>query len=118
MYIKTRLAAARAAGDGLGVDIGTVASGIATAADITTDPYLPETICRARQLLAIEAETAVPTCVKTASGKMGGIGLRKAMPVLRGYVFAEQNPWVYPVAAAVAIGVPFLLGVLIGRSSK
>lgn len=102
----------------LGVDLDTVASGIATAADITTDPYLPETICRAKQLLAIEADKKVPSCSVTPGGKQGGIGLRKAMPVLRGYVFAEQHRWVYPAAVAVAIGVPFVLGVIFGRSSK
>lgn len=101
-----------------GVDAATVATGIATAADITTDPYLPETICRAKQLLAIEAKTAVPACATTPSGKFGGIGLRKVMPALRAYVYAEQRPWVYPLAIGAAVGIPFLLGVLAGRSSK
>jgi hypothetical protein len=98
--------------------IHSVATGLNTAVDIGTDPYLPETICRAQQLVAIENKRPVPLCARTADGLRGGIGLRGAMPVLRGYVYAQQHPWVYPAVGAVAIGVPILIGYLLGKGSK
>src|SRR3990172_6644847 len=98
--------------------IHSVTSGISTAVNISTDPYLPETICRAQQLVAIENDKAVPPCALTRSGLRGGIGLRGVMPVLRAYVYAQQRPWIYPVAVAAAVGVPVLLGYLLGKGSR
>jgi hypothetical protein len=37
------------------------------------------------------------------------------MPVLRGYVYAQQNQWVYPVAVLAAIGLPMWIGYELGR---
>jgi len=103
---------------GLGVDFSTIAEGVSTAADVAADPYLPETICRTRQLLAIEGKRPVPVCTRTRDGLQGGIGLRKAMPVMRGYVYAETHRWVYPAAIAAVIGVPFLLGFFVGKGAR
>ena len=109
---------ARSSLGGIVDTIKTVTSGVSTAVDISTDPYLPETICRAKQLAAIEDRTTVPTCTNTRPGLQGGIGLRKAMVPLRAYVYAEQRPWVYPVAIAAVIGIPLLVGVMIGKGSR
>ncbi len=82
---------------------------------LAEDPYLVEGACMITQLHAIETKKPVPTCARTPGGRTGGIGLRKAVPVFRAYVYAEQHPWVKPVAVAAAVGVPFLLGYLVGR---
>lgn len=103
---------------GLSGTAETIAAGIATANDVSTDPYLPETICRARQLFAVEDHAAVPSCPTTPPNLPGGIGLRKAMPLLRGYVYAESNKWVYPAVIAVAVGIPIALGFFLGRASR
>lgn len=95
-----------------------VAEGVSTAVDVSHDPYLGEAICRVQQLVAIENKREVPVCTKTASGLVGGVGMRRLMPALRGYVYAQQHPWVYPVAGAVAIGVPVLIGYLLGKGLK
>lgn len=90
---------------------------LGTAAKIISDPYLPEAACRVSQLHAIENKKAVPTCATTPAGRGGGIGIRKAMPLLRGYVYAERHPVVKPLAIAGALGVPLLIGFLLGRRS-
>ena len=98
--------------------VSKVVSGVQTAVDVSADPYLSETICRVQQLIAIENNRPVPICNETPSGLVGGIGLRRAMPILRGYVYAQQHPWVYPVAGAVAVGIPVLIGYLLGKGSR
>lgn len=96
--------------------LSTVTGAVGTAASVTQDPYLSETICHVQQLAENEKTGKITTvCAKTPDGRTGGIGLRKVVKPLRAYVYAEQNPWVYPAAAAVAIGVPFLLGYLMGK---
>lgn len=91
---------------------------IGSAAKVLADPYLPEAACRVAQLHAIENKLAVPACPTTPSGRVGGIGLRKVMPIMRAYVYAERHPIVKPVAVAAAIGVPVLIGFLLGRGSR
>jgi hypothetical protein len=96
--------------------LSTVTGAIGTAASAVNDPYLPETICHVRQMSELEnGGRVVTTCAKTADGLRGGIGLRKFVKPLRAYVYAEQNPWVYPVAIGAAVGVPLLLGYLLGK---
>lgn len=93
-----------------------VTGAIGTAATAAQDPYLPETICHVRQLAELEASGKVTTgCAVTPDGLRGGIGLRKLVKPLRGYVYAEQNKWVYPVAIGAAVGIPFLIGYLMGK---
>lgn len=96
----------------------TLLSGVSTAVDIGNDPYLAETICRAEQLVAIENKKTLPTCATTPGGLRGGIGLRTAMPMLRGLVYAQQHKWVYPAAVAAVVGVPLLAGILIGKAMR
>lgn len=111
----------RARSGGLG-DVASTLANLATAVqtgvEVGSDPYLPETICRAQQLIAIENQRPVPACASTPANLSGGIGLRIAMPVLRGLVYAQQHKWVYPVAVAGVIGVPMLVGYLLGKGSK
>jgi hypothetical protein len=95
--------------------LSSVESVAQTIGNVGSDPYLPEVICRVNQLHAINGGQAVPACAVTPPGLTGGVGMGRAMPVLRGYVFAEQNRWVYPVAIGAIVGVPFLLGYLFGK---
>lgn len=98
--------------------LGDVASLAAKVSDLSTDPYLNETICRLEQVKAIRGNDPVSTCARTPAGLPGGVGLRKAVPLLRGYVFAEQHPWVYPIAVGAIVGLPVLVGFLLGRATK
>ncbi len=88
---------------------------VSTIVDVSQDPYLSEVICRAGQLSDIEAGRAVKPCANLRDGMTGGIGLRKVVKPLRAYVYAEQHKWVYPVAAAAILGIPFLLGMAMAR---
>lgn len=105
-YLRKRYG--RTAVTGLGDTIATLAS---TAAD----PYLSEVICRVGQLKAIENHEVVPPCATTPPNLGGGVGLRRVMPALRGYVYAEQHAWVYPAVIGTVIGFPLLIGYLIAR---
>lgn len=98
--------------------LGTAAPTVSAASKVLTDPYWPEAVCRVGQLHAIENKQRVPACPKTPAGRTGGIGLRKVMPLMRGYVYAEQHPIVKPVAVAAAIGIPVLIGYLLGKGSR
>jgi len=95
--------------------LGDVQSVVQTAADVLNDPYLSEAICHVQQLAAIENKRPVPTCTVTAPNLAGGVGIRKAMPAMRAYVYAEQHPWVKVAAVAGVLGVPMLVGYLLGR---
>lgn len=96
--------------------MGDLASTLGTAADVASDPYLSEVICRIGQLKNIDRHEAVATCTNTpGDGAGGGIGLRKAVPALRAYVYAQQNTWVYPLAVAAIVGIPMWIGFKIGR---
>lgn len=96
--------------------MGDVASAVKTGADVIGDPYFGETVCRVQQLRAIERKEAVPTCMVTQPNLPGGVGLRKAMPAIRGYVWAERNrPLSYALIAAGVLGLPMLLGYAIGK---
>lgn len=98
--------------------MGDLASTLATAADVASDPYLTEVVCHVAQLKAIDHGEPVPVCARTPGGAAGGVGLRNAIPVLRGYVYAQQHRWVYAVAVAAVIGLPMLIGYRLGQTSR
>ena len=91
---------------------------LSTLTSAAQDPYLSETICRVGQLKAIENAQPVPGCAITAPNLGGGVGLRKVMPALRAYVYAEQHPWVYPAAVLGVIGLPMLIGYALGKGGS
>ena len=96
--------------------MGDLTSTLNAAVDVASDPYLPEIVCRIQQLKQVAQNQPVQQCTDTPDSVPGGLGLRNAMPVLRGYVYAQQNPWVYPVAILAVLGLPFVLGFELGRS--
>lgn len=95
--------------------MGDVSQVIGTALDVASDPYLAEVVCHVQQLKAIDHGEPVAVCAQTPAGVVGGVGLRKAIPALRAYVYAEQNPWVYPIAIAAIIGIPMWIGYELGK---
>lgn len=101
----------------LGVSATDVISAINSVSQTVTDPYLPEAMCRVKQLYQIQTGKKPDVCAATPMNRTGGIGVKKAIYPLRGAVYAEQHPWVYPAAVAAVVGVPFLLGYLFGKGS-
>jgi len=91
---------------------------ISTLVGTATDPYLSEVICRVGQLRSIENHQTPGPCATTAPNLGGGVGLRKVMPAMRAYVYAEQHPWVYPAAVAGVIGLPLLIGYFLAKGSS
>jgi len=120
-YLKKRIAMRRSPMSGLG-DINSIVNAVTgalgTSLDIANDPYLQETICHIGQLKQINAGQAAGACAETAPNLAGGVGLGKVQPYLRAYVYAEENKWVYAVAAAVIIGLPMLIGYDLGKAAK
>ncbi len=98
--------------------MGDLTSTITTAIDIASDPYLEEVVCRIGQIKHIDHGEPVGTCADTPDGVVGGVGLRTAVPVLRAYVYAQQNKWVYPVAVAVILGLPLWIGYELGKGDR
>ena len=94
-----------------GVDVGAL---VGTASSILQNPYVPEVLCRVKQLDAYHRGAPVVSCQSTPPVP-DALGLGKFMLPIRGYVYAEQHPWAYAVGTAVVLGVPFLLGYLAGR---
>jgi hypothetical protein len=95
--------------------MGDIGSTIATAIDVATDPYMPEIICRIQQLQQVGRNQPAQVCTDTPNTVTGGVGIANAMPVLRAYVYAQQNPWVYPVAIAAILGLPIWIGYELGK---
>jgi len=96
-------------------DVSSIINVIGTGVDVAQDPYLPELACRLEQLHSINLGQAPGACTTTAPGLSGGVGLGKIMPALRAYVYAEQNPWAWAVAAAAIIGLPMAIGYSLGK---
>jgi hypothetical protein len=105
-------------------------SAIGTAVGGATDPYFPEVICRFSQLQALskgrtplqalmgkKPTVAVPACAKTPPGK-GGIGLERAVKPLRAAVFVNQHPIAVWAGLTAILGVPMLVGYMIGKRSR
>jgi hypothetical protein len=85
-------------------------------AEVIDDPYLPETACRVTQVYQARHDLPVKTCTPTVAGAgSSGIGLNRAIPVMRYVTYAERHKWVYPVTVAAILGIPFLLGYQMGR---
>ena len=106
----------RGRGIAMGDLLSSIEGAIGAGAQIATDPYLPETVCHIQQLAQINAGQAVQACTDTAAGLPGGIGLGSLMTPLRAYVYAKQNPWVFPAAVIAILGIPFYFGLEIGES--
>lgn len=98
--------------------MGDLASTVGTALDVASDPYLSEVVCRVQQLKQIDHGEPVATCASTPDGVAGGVGLRNAIPVLRGYVYAQEHPWVYPVAVALILGIPMWIGYELAKGGR
>ena len=106
-------------------------SAIGVAAGGATDPYLPEVICRISQLQALakgrtpvqmllgkKPTAPVPACTRTPANRKGGIGLERAIKPLRGLVYVNQHPVTVWLGLTAILGVPMLLGYMIGRRSR
>lgn len=107
---------------------GATITGVAGGA--VADPYLPEVACRLSQLQALttgrtpaqiltgkKATVPVPVCKEIPLGRKG-IGVEKAIRPLRAAVYVGQNPSVVWLGAAAIVGVPLLLGYMLGRRSR
>lgn len=94
--------------------MGDVVGTVTTVLDVATDPAMPEVVCRIQQLQAIDHGQPVGVCAETMPG-IGTPWIQRILPVLRGYVYAQQNQWVYPVALMAAIGIPMWIGYELGR---
>jgi hypothetical protein len=120
-YLRKRIASRRKALSGLGdlaSIINSVGSAVGTSIDIVNDPYLSEVVCHLGQIQQINNGQRPGQCSVTPDGLPGGVGLSRAVKPLRYYVYAEQNKWVYALAAAVLIGVPMLIGYDLGKGSR
>lgn len=98
--------------------MGDLASILGAAEGIADDPYLPEMVCMINQLKQINNNLPVAVCTPTADGLPGGVGIGSIIAPMRAFVYAQQNKWVYGVAALALIGLPMWLGYELGKESK
>lgn len=94
--------------------MGDAISTVGTVLDVASDPAMPEVVCRVQQLQAIDRGQTVGVCTETLPG-IGTPWIQRVLPVLRGYVYAQQNQWVYPAALLAVIGIPMWIGYELGR---
>ena len=95
--------------------MGDIASEFNALVNTLNDPYASEVACHIGQLSQIKAGQTVQGCAEVPSGVPGGVGLDNVAIALRYYVYAQQNPWVIPLAAVGIIGLPFLIGYYLGE---
>jgi hypothetical protein len=95
--------------------MGDLSSTLSTALDVASDPAMPEIVCRVQQLLQIDRGQPVQICVDTPDTSFGSSSMARITSALRAYTYAQQNPWIYPVAAAAVIGLPLWIGYILGK---
>ena len=95
--------------------VSSIENSIGAGLDVASDPYLPEIVCHIGQLNQIKTGQTVQNCQELPPGLPGGVGLDRAVVPLRWFVYAQQNPWVYPLAIAVVLGLPMLIGYELGK---
>lgn len=98
----------------MGDALSAIGNAVSAIAGIANDPFSGELTCRVRQIVALGTKTNV-ACTSTPLRAPSPARLKAPVVAMRAYVYAEKNPWAYPVAAAAVVGVPFLLGYLVGR---
>lgn len=94
------------------------------------DPYLPEVMCRITQLKALTAgrtplqamfgkkpTSPVPACATTRLGQKG-IGIERLVKPLRALVYVHQHPATAWLGLTALLGVPMLVGYMIGRKTR
>jgi hypothetical protein len=104
------------------VDYAKAAPGLIDATKgIIEDPYLKEAACNISRLKAVTGgQYPGPPCPPTPGSPdpKKGIGLRYAIKPLHMAVYARQNPWVVPLAAVAVLGIPFFLGMAVGKRRR
>ena len=90
--------------------------------DAVADPYFPNVVQSILELDAVSNLRPPPDpsqgasivnglkSVVTATPGSPGLGLQGASYALDVYVWAKQNPWLFPFAVAAVIGIPMLIG--------
>ena len=129
-YTTRKSGHAESMGDSLSDLIKCAGSAVGTAIGGATDPYLPEVFCRITQLKALttgrtplqamfgkKPTVPVPACATTPSGK-GGIGLERAIKPLRALVYVNKHPTTVWLGLTALLGVPLLVGYMIGRKAR
>lgn len=117
-YTTTKRPRPSAMGDiasSIGNALSQLSGAVSAVAGVASDPYGQELACRVRQVVALETSTTVPACASVPLATKSPAGLRRPIIGLRGYVYAEQHPWAYPVGIATIVGVPLLIGYMLGR---
>ena len=97
--------------------------------DAVADPYFPNVVQSILELDAVsngrppidptKGQQIVNSLKGVVSPTPGspGLGLQGASYALDVYVWAKQNPWLFPFAVAAVIGIPMLIGYKLGRPS-
>jgi hypothetical protein len=103
-------------------DVAKAAPGVVDAVQgVVQDPYLKEFVCNVQRLKAIQAgQYPGPPCPPTPGpiDPKKGIGLGQAIMPLHVVIFLRQNPWVVPLLVGGIIGLPFFLGVAVGKRRR
>lgn len=95
--------------------VNSIEGAINQGTNILNDPYFGEMMCRLGQIRQAETGQPITACQQVIDGMPSPGGLSKFMMPLRAYTYAEQNKWVFPLAAFAVIGVPFLLGYMLAQ---
>lgn len=98
--------------------MGDISSILSTTLNVASDPYTQELLCQIEALGTIAKGGSAPLCPETPDGTPDTAGVGNLVKGMRWYVYAQANPWVYPVAIGLGLGIPFLLGYAFGKGSK
>lgn len=89
---------------------------------ILDDPYFGEGVCHILRLQSIEQGKqpgpACPRTVITTANARKGVGLRHVAAPLRAAVYTREHPWVFAASVAALVGVPFVLGYVLGKGGS
>ena len=87
---------------------------VLAAKSVIEDPCLYETAGLLLRLNQLEKKPPAPATAPTTKG----IGLCKAVPILKKVVYVRERPWILPVAVIGIVGGLFAAGYLTGKGRR
>ena len=118
----------------MGLDVAGLVGALSSFADVdlalsdaVADPYFPNVVQSILELDAV-SNGRPPIAPDRGASIVGGLknvvsptpgspglGLQGASYALDVFVWAKQNPWLFPFAVAAVIGIPMLIGYRMGK---
>lgn len=90
---------------------GSIAAATPTVLALVQDPAFPELVAQINRIATQDA-------ISNPSAGPAKINLAQIIPIVRAYAWGNENKWIVPILGLAAVGIPFTIGLYIGKRSK